>query len=85
MKAKTGPSHPYFRGNRWGRRTPPPSLKGKKVELLTMVPKGNNRWDVTLNINGWPTTMKLWGRDELAIMAQLTVLRQEKDDDQHNG
>lgn len=80
---REGPSHPAFRGNRWGRSSPPPSFKGKKVELVSMTASKRHkyRWDVVVNINGWPFTLKIWGKDELAVMNQLVLMQQENNDD----
>jgi hypothetical protein len=40
-----------------------------------------NRWEVIVKINGWPSTLKLWGKDELAIMNELVLMQQENNDD----
>lgn len=81
---KVGPSHPSFRGARkHTSRVLPPSFKGKKVELVSMTPSKRhvNRWEVIVKINGWPSTLKLWGKDELAIMNELVLMQQENNDD----
>lgn len=48
---------------------------------MTASKRHKHRWDVVVNINGWPFTLKIWGKDELAVMNQLVLMQQENNDD----
>jgi hypothetical protein len=63
--------------NRRRNLTPPPSLRGKKVELDVMKrsPKDPMVWVVTLYINGWPHDVKMWAKDELDVFKQIKELQ----------
>jgi hypothetical protein len=63
--------------NRRRNLTPPPSLRGKKVELDVMKrsPKDPMVWVVTLWINGWPHDVKMWAKDELDVFKQIKELQ----------
>jgi len=59
--------------NRGRRRFVPPSFVGASVEFVTAQPStaSDNRWIVTLNVNGWPHDITMWAKDELDIMKQV--------------
>ncbi len=62
--------------NRRRNLTPPPSLRGKKVELAEMKrTKDPMVWIVTLWINGWPHDIKMWAKDEIDIFKQVKELQ----------
>lgn len=64
--------------NRSRRRnlTPPPTLRGKKVELAEMKrTKDPMVWIVTLYINGWPHDIKMWAKDEIDVFKQVKELQ----------
>lgn len=62
--------------NRRRNLTPPPSLRGKKVELAEMKrTKDPMVWIVTLWINGWPHDIKMWAKDEIDVFKQVKELQ----------
>jgi hypothetical protein len=63
--------------NRRRNLTPPPTLRGKKIELDVMKrsPKDPMVWVVTLWINGWPHDIKMWAKDELDVFKQVKELQ----------
>lgn len=62
--------------NRRRNLTPPPTLRGKKVELAEMKrTKDPMVWIVTLWINGWPHDIKMWAKDELDVFKQVKELQ----------
>ena len=62
--------------NRRRNLTPPPTLRGKKVELAEMKrTKDPMVWIVTLWINGWPHDIKMWAKDEIDVFKQVKELQ----------
>lgn len=63
--------------NRGRRRKTLPDLAGAQtVEFVeARKAKMNNTWNVTLKINGWPHTIRMWAEDELDVMKQVFAIQ----------
>lgn len=62
------------RGRR--RKTLPDLANAHTVEFVAAHKTGRGTsWFVTLNINGWPHTIQMWGQDELDIMKQVFAMQ----------
>lgn len=59
--------------NRGRRRRTLPNFVGASVEFVKAQRSSarQDRWIVTLNVNGWPHDIGMWAKDELDIMKQV--------------
>ena len=62
-----------------------PIMHGKHVQLLEIKPDDKRKskkafegtWTATININGWPHDIRLWGQDELDVFRKVSKLFEE--------
>lgn len=54
--------------NRGRRRKAIPGLQNANVEFVKAEPEPSGKWRVTINVNGWPYSLRMDAKDELDAM-----------------